>query len=69
MLKWQANFLSGRFLSPDLNPYNGFIYWLNVGDSSGKAFTTWAKVEAATKAAATTMRPAPSPAPMRRSPR
>ena len=50
MLKWQANFLSGRFLSPDLNPYNGFIYWLNVGDSSGKAFTTWAEVEAATKA-------------------
>ena len=51
VLKWQANFLSGRFLSPDLNPYNGFIYWLNVGDSSGKALTTWAEVAAATKAA------------------
>jgi len=53
VLKWEANFLSGRFLSPDLNPYNGFIYWLNVGDSNGNAYTTWAEVEAATKAAGT----------------
>jgi len=53
VLKWQANFLSGRFLSPDMNPYNGFIYRLDVGDSSGKLFTTWAEVEAETKAVGT----------------
>ena len=51
VLKWQANFLSGRFLSPDLNPYNGFNYSLNVYDSDGKALTSWAEVAAATHAA------------------
>ena len=51
VLKWQANFLSGRFLSPDLNPYNGFNYWLNVYGSNGKALTSWAEVAAATRAA------------------
>ena len=51
VLKWQANFLSGRFLSPDLNPYNGFDYSLNVYGSNGKALTSWAEVAAATRAA------------------
>ncbi|WP_428662811.1 hypothetical protein [Reyranella sp.] len=44
VLKWEANFLSGRFLSPDLNPYNGFNYTLNVYDSAGNALTSWADV-------------------------
>jgi Ca2+-binding RTX toxin-like protein len=51
VLKWEANFLSGRFLSPDLNPYNGFDYLLNVYDSNGEALTTWAAVATATLAA------------------
>ena len=51
MLKWQANFLSGRFLSRDLSPYNGFDYSLNVYGSDGKALTSWAEVAAATRAA------------------
>ena len=51
VLKWQANFLSGRFLSPDINPYNGFDYSLNVYGSNGKALTSWAEVAAATRAA------------------
>ncbi|GEP58922.1 hypothetical protein RSO01_60880 [Reyranella soli] len=51
VLKWQANFLSGRFLSQDLDPYNGFNYLLNMYGSDGKALTGWAEVAAATRAA------------------
>lgn len=51
VLKWEANFLSGRFLSPDIDPYNGFNYSLNVYSSSGQALTTWADVASATRAA------------------
>ncbi|WP_188973992.1 calcium-binding protein, partial [Neoroseomonas lacus] len=51
VLKWEANFLSGRFLSPDINPYNGFNYSLNVYSSSGQALSTWADVAAATRSA------------------
>jgi Ca2+-binding RTX toxin-like protein len=47
VLKWEANFLSGRFLSPDLNPYNGFNYLLYVYGNDGKALTSWAQVAAA----------------------
>jgi hypothetical protein len=50
VLKWQANFLTGRFLSPDLNPYNGFDYLLNVYGRNGNALTSWAGVASATLA-------------------
>ena len=51
ILKWQANFHSGVFLSPDINPYNGFNYVLKVYNANDVAYTTWAQVAAATQAA------------------
>ena len=51
VLKWEANFLSGRFLSSDINPYNGFNYSLNVYGNDGKTLTSWAQVAAGTQAA------------------
>ena len=48
VLKWMANFLTGRFLSPDMNPHLGYAYLLTIGaPSAGPYFTTWAQVQAA----------------------
>ncbi|MBW6397544.1 calcium-binding protein [Roseomonas sp. HJA6] len=49
VLKWQANFLSGRFLSPDLNPYTGYNYSLTVYGSNGSSLDTWAQVASAAR--------------------
>ena len=51
VLKWQANFLSGRFLTPDMDPHNGYNYTLNIYDSAGNYLKTWAQVTQALKAA------------------
>lgn len=53
VLKWQANFLSGRFLSADMDPHNGYAYNLNVwaGAEGGTYLKTWAAVGNATIAA------------------
>ena len=51
VLKWQANFLSGRFLTSDMDPHNGYNYTLNIYDSAGNYLKTWAQVTQALKAA------------------
>ena len=51
VLKWQANFLSGRFLTPDMDPHNGYNYTLNIYDLAGNYLKTWAQVTQALKAA------------------
>ncbi|MBR0670150.1 calcium-binding protein [Neoroseomonas soli] len=51
VLKWQANFLSGRFLSPDIDPHNGYNYILNAMDSQRNWHGTWSEVADATRAA------------------
>ncbi len=52
VLKWQANFLSGRFLSPDLDPHNGYAYSMNVyvSSTSTQYLKTWAAVQSAMQA-------------------
>jgi len=51
VLKWQANFLSGRFLSSDIDPHNGYNYLLNTMDENFGWLGSWADVAAATRAA------------------
>ena len=52
-LKWEANFLVGRFLNSanGFNPHDGVAYSLNIEDSSGTNYKTWAQIEQATVAA------------------
>jgi Ca2+-binding RTX toxin-like protein len=51
VFKWQANFLSGRFLSPDISPYNGFNYQLIVRASNENWLQSWSEVRTANQAA------------------
>ncbi|WP_218037686.1 hypothetical protein, partial [Reyranella soli] len=52
-LKWEANFLVGRFLNnaSGFNPHDGVAYSLNIKDSNGTNYKTWAQIEQATIAA------------------
>ena len=52
-LNWEANFLVGRFLNiaNGFNPHDGIAYNLDVGNSTGTAYQTWAQIEQATVAA------------------
>ena len=52
-LKWESNFLVGRFLNSanGFNPHDGVAYNLNVGNGSGQDYNTWAQIEQATVAA------------------
>lgn len=53
-LKWEMNYLVGRFLSADkgFSPRDGIAYNLNVYDPhTMKTFTTWSAIERATEAA------------------
>ena len=52
-LNWQANFLVGRFLNSanGFNPHDGVAYSLNIEDSTGTNYKTWAQIEQATVAA------------------
>lgn len=53
-LKWQENFIVGRFLNAakGFNPHDGVAYNLMVFDSTtGTPFTTWAQIEQASLAA------------------
>ena len=51
-LKWEANFLVGRFLNAanGFNPHDGVVYNLIVGDGAGVNFKTWAQIGQATVA-------------------
>jgi hypothetical protein len=52
-LKWEANFLVGRFLNSanGFNPHDGAAYNLIVGNGNGATYQTWAQIEQATVAA------------------
>lgn len=52
-LKWEANYLVGRFLNADQggNPHDGIAYNITVGTPDGTPYTTWAQINAATIAA------------------
>ena len=52
-MNWQANFLVGRFLNSanGFNPHDGVAYSLNIEDSTGTNYKTWAQIEQATVAA------------------
>jgi Ca2+-binding RTX toxin-like protein len=52
-LKWESNFIVGRFLNAanGFNPDDGIAYNLVVSDSSGAPLQTWAAIEQATEAA------------------
>ena len=52
-VKWEANFLVGRFLNSanGFNPHDGAAYNLIVGNGNGTTYKTWAQVEQATVAA------------------
>ena len=49
-LKFQAHWLSGRFLNADsgFNPHNGTAYFVVPGDVQASGSRTWAGMEAAT---------------------
>ena len=51
-LKWESNFLVGRFLNAanGFNPHDGTAYALNVGNGSGVNYKTWTQIEQATAA-------------------
>lgn len=50
-INWQRDgWLSGRFIAPDMNPYDGTAYNMDMSDSAGVILTTWADIEAATVA-------------------
>ena len=53
VLKWESNFLVGRFLNAGagFNPRDGLAYNLIVTDSNGNPYTSWAAIENATQAA------------------
>lgn len=53
VLKWESNFLVGRFLNADngFNPHDGIVYNLILGDGNGNRYQTWAAIENASVAA------------------
>jgi Ca2+-binding RTX toxin-like protein len=55
-LKWESNFIVGRFLNADngFAPQNGVAYNLTVSDASGAPLQTWAAIETASAAAGQT---------------
>jgi Ca2+-binding RTX toxin-like protein len=52
-LKWESNFIVGRFLNAanGFNPHDGIAYNVINGTSSGGYLQTWAQIEQATQAA------------------
>jgi hypothetical protein len=52
-LKWETNFIAGRFLNAanGFNPRDGVAYNISVYSSPGKSLQTWAEIGAATRAA------------------
>jgi hypothetical protein len=55
-LKWESNFIVGRFLNADngFAPQNGVAYNLTVSSASGAPLQTWAAIETASAAAGQT---------------